>query len=254
MKLKAFSSALALTAALLFPSASVQAQTLPESAPASVYMQLADKNVPDDDDVLILEDFFDEDLLASGLLKEGLRIEDVLVKNFRPEDILAEGVRIEDIENFFGEEDQHKASTLQIPDMYLYEWFSQQPLYNMPFSIYTLTPEEKAVYLALIQQFWPWNYSGMQASEINNAMAGIINTMLEEINQCSRGLAAMEILTNFITGGPKNPKDWAKFIRENHEAIGQVLGQVHKSRMYRACINVAAASHRSDFDMAYFGF
>jgi len=242
-------SVIALAASLCCLSAT-QAQTSPELIPASAYTQPVDEDFLDADDFPILEDLLDEELLTSGLLKEGLRVEDILVKNFRYEDILAEGVGIEDIERFFEEKDANDTFVLTMPSIDLDDWFSQQYLYT-PFSIHYLSAEEKAKYLALIQQFWPWNYTNMQASEVNNIMAGIINTMLEEINRCSRGLAAMEVLTNFITGGPKSPKDWANFIRKNHEAIGQALGQINKNRMYRICINNAARNYKSAFDEAY---
>jgi len=206
MKLKTFSSALALTATLFFSSAAVQAQE--PVTPVDMQALLS-----------TIGDIPQQPLLPSLQTQEDA--------------LLLDG--------------------LQEYEQQLLEY------YYSPFATYSLTPEEQAAYLAFIQMFWPGTYDYMQPWEVSDEMAAIINTMIETVADCSRGLASVQILTEFLFDviGAKKPKtveDWKEFIKEHYEIIAQAFGQMRYNRKYRACINVTAANWRSTFEMTYWGY
>jgi len=141
-------------------------------------------------------------------------------------------------------------------NLFLNDWYDpQDPVYE-PFATYSLTPEEQAAYLALIQEFWPGVYDNMQPWEINDEMADVINTMVETIANCSQGLAAVNSFVGAVktfrdTSGLLNPKKWATFIRKYKQDLLQGLGILRYNRRHGHCVTVASANWRSTFEMAY---
>jgi len=146
---------------------------------------------------------------------------------------------------------------LPADNLLLNNWYSpHDPVVTPFFSTYSLTPEEQAFYLALIQQFWPGVYDNMQPWEINDDMADVINTMFTEIIYCSQAMSAVhglfDALQGFLTGNmPKTISAWAGFLRDRATEIHDALTKIQYNRMYRSCITVVSANWRTTFEMAY---
>jgi len=143
----------------------------------------------------------------------------------------------------------------QAPALLLQEWNDWEDWYQ-PFATYSISPEEQAAYLALIQEFWPGVYDDMQPWEINDEMADVINTMVETIADCSQGLATVNSFVGAVktfrdTSGLLNPNKWAKFIKNYKDDLLQGLGLLRYNRRHKHCITVASANWRTTFEMAY---
>jgi len=134
-----------------------------------------------------------------------------------------------------------------------------------PFAVNTLTPEQQAAYLALIQKIWPWVYDDMEEWEISDEMADIVNIVLEEIAHCSRAMAEIqqaEFLYEQILGfriarilghsGPTIP--WPDFASDNIVHIFNMMEVVEGSWRYRSCVYTAAWVWKSAMEMAYQGY
>jgi len=129
----------------------------------------------------------------------------------------------------------------------------------VPFATYNLTPEEQEAYLDLIHEFWPWNYYGMEAWEINDNMADILTTMVETIADCSQGFAIVNIMVDLINSKyqgkfPNTKKAWRDFIKNHSDMIAQALGILRYNRNYRPCVDTAAWHWKSPFDIAYWDY
>jgi len=154
------------------------------------------------------------------------------------------------------------ANTLLLPEnnrLSLNNWYGPQDPVYAPFATYSLTSEQQAYYLSLIQLFWPGTYAYMQAWEVSDEMAQIINAMIEAVANCSQGIAAVQVFTqlvfDFIQGDfPKTPEDWYYFIEENFDVISQALGNNRYNRKYMACLNSVAWYWRSTFEMTYLDY
>jgi len=143
------------------------------------------------------------------------------------------------------------------PSLLLNEWYADlNDGLIQPYATYSLTPEEQEAYLAIIKALWPWNYSNMQANEVNDAMADIINKMLWEISNCSKAMVGVHIIaiiySHFISGGTiKSLDDLKDFIEDNDDAIVGMINVIRGNMWYRTCADTAAWIWKSPFEIAY---
>jgi len=143
------------------------------------------------------------------------------------------------------------------PSLLLNEWYADlNDGLIQPYATYSLTPEEQAAYLAIIQALWPYNYGSMQAHEVNDAMAEIINKMLWEISKCSKAMVGLHMATiiysHFLSmGSIKTVLELAEFIYDYQDDIVGMIDVIRGNMWYRTCTDTAAWIWKSPFDIAY---
>jgi len=106
------------------------------------------------------------------------------------------------------------AASCQISGQFLDGAHILQDLYA-PFAMYTMTPEQQAVYLAMIHAIWQGPYWDTDPEEINDDMAQVVNIVLWEIARCANKLGflgpKMEYINqNFGSLGPESMWDYVE--------------------------------------------
>jgi len=143
------------------------------------------------------------------------------------------------------------------PSPFLNQWYDDwDDGLIQPYAAYSLTPEQQEAYLKIIKAFWPYNYSSMQAYEVNDEMADIIDKMLWEVSNCSTALTSVHMITliysHFLSMGTiKTVLELAEFIYDNQEDIVGMIDVIRGNVWYRTCANNAAWIWKSPFDIAY---
>jgi len=121
---------------------------------------------------------------------------------------------------------------------------------------YSLSPEEQAAYLSLIQTIWPYNFYWLNSSEVNDDMAEVTHIVIWEIFNCAKNLGALDPIIGATLTALKDSGNWNDpgeiefFLEGNQAAIILALNAIGFHWRLRGC---AAANWRSAMEMAYNG-
>jgi len=156
------------------------------------------------------------------------------------------------------------SASCQTAGQWVESWKPLDDLYS-PFATYTLTYEQQVEYLSLIQKIWPWNYSYMQPWEVNDAMADVVNIVMEEIISCSQAMPYIQFVADVYTFFLERRAErggsyqwaislYADHVKDNISDIFTTIDLVEGLTTYKSCVNTAAWYWRSPFEMAYWDY
>jgi len=145
-------------------------------------------------------------------------------------------------------------------------WYGQEGLYT-PFATWTMTADQQHAYLLTIQKIWPWVFDGVQAWEVNDEMAEIVDIVLEEIADCSKAMFFVDLAVDTLHQELVLRKV-ARALRQtvywlyNHVyspistyyTVQDLIDDVFENSNYKICVNTAAWQWRTPMDLAYWDY
>lgn len=113
----------------------------------------------------------------------------------------------------------------------------------------SLTSTEKQRYSQLIQNLWNGSVSS-STSQISEDVADIVDTVIDEIHNCSDAFAGTLAFIAAIGGTWLLPR---KIIKDYYNALNDWISDVEGSITYQACINQATLNWKSALALALMG-
>jgi len=145
-------------------------------------------------------------------------------------------------------------------------WYGQKNWYT-PFSTWTMTADQQNAYLLTIQKIWPWVFDGVEAWEVNDEMAEIVDIVLEEIADCSKAMFFVnitvdalhqELVLRKVARALGQTVYWLyKHVYSNistYNTVENLIDVVSENSQYKICVNTAAWQWRTPMDMAYWDY
>ncbi|MBF1803128.1 hypothetical protein [Alloalcanivorax profundimaris] len=112
-----------------------------------------------------------------------------------------------------------------------------------------LSTEEKERYHDLIQSIWSGSVSS-SPSQITEAVADIVDTVLDETYQCSENFAGTLTFLAAIGGAWILPRN---IVKHYFDVLNTWLSEVEGDITYQACLNQAALNWKSPLVLALMG-
>jgi len=145
-------------------------------------------------------------------------------------------------------------------------WHGQENLYA-PFATWTMTEDQQYAYLLTIQKIWPWVFDSVQAWEVNDEMAEIVDIVLEEIADCSQAMFFIdftvdtlhqELILRRAARALGQTVYWLyTYVYSpisNYKTVKNLIDVIYENSSYRVCVNTAAWQWRTPMDLAYWDY
>lgn len=104
------------------------------------------------------------------------------------------------------------------------------------------TPEEKELYVSVIEAIWGGTIQGNSANYISDEVIGLVDNTLDAIRECSKGIAMVEITFRLFYAPHKS---WAEVLKQaTKSGITRWIDHLKDSK-YDICVKQAAWQYKT---------
>jgi|GEM_PF-1498710 len=146
-------------------------------------------------------------------------------------------------------------------------WYGQGENWYTPFATWSLTADQQNAYLLTIKKIWPLGFGGVQALEVNDAMAEIVDIVLEEIATCSEAMYLVnltfdslrqDLILRKVARALGQTVYWLynaySTISDISDAVNGWIDVTSGNSSYKVCVNTAAWQWRTPLELAYWDY